>query len=134
MNDNKNSNYFVLTETLLYLFAKNSFIYLNNTLYDKAGLLEEEPLNIFKEHIKFLEDYSYVPKKLEGKLKHICKLFCLGYIKIFLYTFIRMLKIHHQIKDFTKIITFINKNENKNYKVKKKISIYIYKILYNKFK
>ena len=38
-----------------------------------------------------------------------------------------------KIKDFTKIITFINKNENKDYKVKKMINIYIYKILYNKY-
>ena len=128
LNDNKNSNYFVLTETLLYLFEKNSLIYLNNTLYDKVKpeLLDGVPLIIFKEHIKFLEDYTYAPKKLEGKLKHICKLYCLGYIKLFLYTFIRMFEeTPPKIKDFKNIISVINKNENKDYKVKKNVK-YLY--------
>lgn len=53
-NDNDNKS-FVLSETLLYYFEKNSHIYLNNTIYNNKEniLLEDEPFEIFKECLLF---------------------------------------------------------------------------------
>ena len=46
----------------------------------------------------------------------MCKLFCLGYIKSYCYTFIKLIDIcSTKLKDSSKIIDEINKNKNGNY-------------------
>ena len=130
-NDNDNKS-FVLSETLLYYFEKNSHIYLNNTIYNKKEniLLDDEPFEIFKECLLFLVNYIDNPKKLKGRKKNICKLFTIGYIKTYLYTFISLISISSQkINDTSKIIKAINDNIS----ISKIIRLYVYKIIYNKY-
>lgn len=129
-NDNDNKS-FILSETLLYYFEKNSHIYLNNTIYNKKEniLLEDEPFEIFKECLLFLVNYINNPKKLKGRKKNICKLFIIGYIKTYLYTFISLISMSSQkLKDSSKIIKAINENIS----ISKIIKLYVYKIIYNK--
>ena len=133
LTDSQEDNYFALSETLLYFFEKNSLMYLNNALYDekKPVLLEKEPLELLEKCIEFLDKYLFSPNKLDKhgpKIKHITKLFCLGYIKTYCTTFINMFDdINPKFKEPEKIIESINKNDLK----KRMIKLYIYKILYN---
>ena len=137
-----NKNNFVLVETLLYFFEKNSLNYLNNIINSKKEIkkdnkkqtvlikLEDEPLDILKECYKVLDYYIFEPKKLDKKLKEICILFCLGYIKTYIHTFIKTFEDKEtKFKESKKIIEFIN-GDNSIYKM---IRIFIYKILYNNF-
>ena len=91
----ENEDNFILKETLLYLFEKNSLIYLkpnfNNQNVKSNQNIESAPLEILKDCIEFLNNYILKPGKEDSKLKEICKLFCLGYIKTYCYTFIKML-------------------------------------------
>ena len=130
LND-ANKNKFVLEDTLLYLFEKNSLIY-----YDilknkkKPMLLEEEPFTIFKENVKYLVDYMNQKLKKDDKNKEFCKIFCLGYVKTFCYVFIKMFNAKEpKWKDPMQIINFINGDNS----VCKMIRFYIYKILYNEY-
>ncbi len=127
--DEQKDYYFALSETILYFFEKNSLIYLNNALYDKKDpvLLDGEPLDIFKDCIEYLDQYNFSYKKIKEKIKHITKLICLGYIKVFCYIFIKMLndEANSRIKNPEKIIEIINKHN-----LKDMIKIYIYKIIY----
>ena len=90
-------NNFVLAETVLYFFEKNSINYLIDFLNTKKEkdkkkykYLDEEPLKILKECYELLNSYMFKPEELGSKLlKETCKLFCLGYIKSFLYIFIK---------------------------------------------
>jgi len=117
-------NNFILTETLLYFFEKNSLIYLKQILKNKN--IDDEPLKILEECIKFLDYYISKPKSMASKLKELSKLFCLAYIKTFSYSFIKMFD---EKKDHKKIIEVINGNNS----ICKMIRIYIYKILYNNY-
>ena len=130
----------------MYFFEKNILIYLKNK---KAENLEDEPLKILKECINFLNYYIAKPDKIASKLKEIGKLYSLGYIRVFAYTFIKS-----KFRNSTKIIGFINGNEtrnkneskkenesknenepkNENESIYKMIRFYIYKILYNNYK
>jgi len=123
LSDEKQIYYFTLSETLLYFFEKNSLIYLKNN----AKSLEKDPTDIFKECFKYLNDDFETAEKYYGKLIHITKIFCLGYIKAFCHMFIRM----HDKSEFDpkKIIEVINKYDK--YNIVKLIKIYIYKIIYN---
>ncbi len=61
----------------------------------------------------------------------MCKLFCLGYIKSYCYTFIKLIDIcSTKLKDSSKIIDEINKSDD----IRKSITLYIYKIIYYKNK
>ena len=127
--NDQNEHYFALSETILYFFEKNSLIYLNNTLYDKKepALLEGEPLEILKDCIKYLNEYNFNYKKITSKIKHITKLICLAYIRVYCYIFIKMLddEFNSRIKDPSKIIDLIN-----NHNLKDMIKYYIYKIIF----
>jgi len=115
---------FILSETLLYFFEKNSLIYL------KANEnIEDEPLEILKKCVEFLYYYIFKKEKVALKLKEICKLFCLGYIKTYIYTFINKFN-DDKWKKSKNIIKVIN-GDNSIYKM---IRIYIFKILYNNYK
>jgi len=142
LDSKANKNNFVLVETLLYFFEKNSFNYLNNIINSKKEIkkndkkqtivikLEDEPLDILKDCYKILDYYIFEPKKLDNKLKEICILFCLGYIKTYIHTFIKAFEDKEpKFKDSKKIIDFIN-GDNSIYKM---MRIFIYKIFYNNF-
>ena len=127
--EDKLDNKIVLEETLLYLFEKNSLIYYNYILKNKKNL-DDEPLKIFQECIEYLNLYIDNSKKIEAKLKELCKLFCLGYIKSFCFTFTKMFNDKEpKWKDSKNIINVCN-GENSLCKM---IRLYIYKILYNNY-
>jgi hypothetical protein len=140
---------FVLEETLLYFFEKNSFHYLENIINSETEIeiinekkekgkkrlivkLDNIPLDIFKNCYEFLDKYIFKPKELNSqKLLDICKLFCISYIKSYIYIFIKSFeeKENPKFNDAEKIIDEINGNNP----IFKMIRIYIYKILYNNF-
>ena len=136
---NKN---FVLAETLLYFFEKNSFDYLEYIVNSKKEItnekkkketiiikLDDEPLSILKECYDILYLYTFDPKKLDKKLVEICKLYCLGYIKSFIHTFIKALEDKDEKNKFNNvnhIINLINGSDS----IYKMIRIYIYKKLF----
>ena len=128
--DNKINTNFVLSETLLYFFEKNSINYLGNIINSKKEniievngkkkkeviiiKLENEPLNILKDCYEFLKLYIYSPNKLDAKfLKEICKIFCLAYIKVYINTFIKSFEDEEGKQKFNDpkiIINTINEN------------------------
>jgi len=132
--EQKLNNNFILSETLLYLFEKNSLIYLKNALNSKKSeiYLEDDPLEVLKECIRILDYYIFKPTTLSSKLKETCKLFCLGYIKVYVYMFIKMFSEKNpKFKDSTKIII---EGFNGESPIKKMIRIFAYKVLYNMYK
>ena len=137
--DKKINDNFVLDETLLYFFEKNALNYLEKVINSKKEIikdkkkfqkiikLEDEPLEIFKMCYEVLNIYIFDPDKLSTKLKEVGKLFCLGYVKTYIYTFIKSFDDKDsKFEDPNPIINFI-KGENSLFKM---ISIYIYKIFY----
>ena len=125
-----NKKNFILSETLFYLFEKNTLNYLKSVLKNKSVDLDNEPLEILKECIKILELYINKPEKFEGKIKELCKLFCLSYIKTYCYIFIKSFEsANPKVKNPKDIIDSINNNNN----LCKMIRLYIYKILYNNY-
>ena len=132
------NNNFILADTLLYFFEKNSINYLINSLNSKKDkkkykYLDEEPLKVLEECYELLNSYMFKPKELDKLLKEICKLFCLGYIKSFLYIFIKTFdddRYKSEDDGKNKIINVIN-GDNSIYKM---MRIYVYKILYNNFR
>jgi len=129
----------VLSETLLYYFEKNSLMYFNNIFHAKEKILFENdeenpnygPLKLFKECIQMLNSYKKKSKNLEGKNKNICKLFCIGYIRAYCYTFINLMdSCSPKLVKPIKIISEVNNAKS----LKKIISFYIWKIIYYKNK
>ena len=75
--------------------------------------MEDEPLNILKDCIEVLNFYIFEPKTLESKLKEIRKLYCLGYIKSFMYILIKGFDDDkYKSKEPNKIIDVINGNNS----------------------
>ena len=135
ISDGQQPYYFALTETLLYFFEKNSIIYFNNIFYslkkEKEGILmEKEPMSIYKDCISYLQDFAdNKTRKYDKNNKYVARFFCLGYIRIFIYIFIKMFDDDDaKFKEPEKIIEIINENKTIN----NMIQIYIYKILFNK--
>ena len=88
--------------------------------------LEDEPLDILKDCYEVLNFYNFEPKKLDSKLKEIGKLYCLGYIKSYIHTFVKTFEDEKpKFNDPNKIINAIN-GDNPIYKM---IRIYIYKLI-----
>ena len=123
LSDSNNLNYFTLSETLIYFFEKNALIYLSNN----KKSFEKEPSEIFKKCREFLNNPDNSGSNY-GKMINITILFCLGFIKAYCYTFI---KLHDQtgFKPKDIIENFINGDEDM--KIVKMIKLYIYKIIYN---
>ena len=123
LSDSYNLNYFTLSETLIYFFEKNALIYLSNN----KKSFEKEPSEIFKKCREFLNNPDNSGSNY-GKIINITILFCLGFIKAYCYTFI---KLHDQtgFKQKDIIENFINGDEDM--KIVKMIKLYIYKIIYN---
>ena len=136
IGNNQQENYFALTETLLYFFEKKSLNYFRNIFNSSMNekyttLIENEPMDIFKDCINFIQDLFVEKKKKYDKgNKYVTKLFCLGYIRIFCQVFIKMFDSEEpKYKEPEKIIEFLNKDKAMN----KMIRLYIYKILFNKY-
>ena len=147
MMDRKQS--IVLDDSLLYLFEKNSFIYFEKassiqdkeikknkfkTYYEKNNpdyIIFDEPLRIFKECINYLENIFEKPESnTRTKNKKLKKLFCLAFIRVYIYKYIHILNEHGNTKiDDSDIIKTINGNEET--KVRFMIKLYTYKIIYN---
>ena len=125
LSDNTKDYYLALSETITYFFEKNSLIYLKYILKDES--LGGEPLDIFKDCNEFLFKFKKNATKFHGKYVNITKLFCIGYIKSYCHTFIKM----HDKSEFNpeNIIKQINKCDEI-----KMIKLYIYKIIYNRSK
>ena len=124
LNDNK-----VLDETLLYLFEKSSMNYYNFILNNpkKVVKLENEPLTILKDCIKFLDNYINKPEEIKSQVKVFWKLFSLGYIKT--YCHIMFNNTNPKLDKTEKIIDAFNQENS----ICKMIRYYIYKILYNNY-
>ena len=132
--DKKLNNNIILEETLLYLFEKNSLNYFKSILNNNKDQFnfENEPLDILKDCIGFLEHYISNIKdtsKIKSKAKDFCKIFCLGYIKTYCYTMFKNDK--PKCKNPSSIINYINNGKSNIYK---NIRLYIYKIFYNNYK
>ena len=129
--DEKEQNYQIV-EALNYFFEKNSYIYLNDYLnLKKNNSLVDEPLIIFKESAEFLYNLYKHLESFKSLNKNITKLFCISYIKSFCTIFIPLIN-NKGIKrdDIDKIIGEINSLKG----LKKIISLYIFKIIYNQNK
>ena len=124
--NHKADYYIALSETIIYFFEKNSLIYLNFILNKKKNKqsLIDDPLTIFLDCSDFLNDFKIDADKFYNKNTNITKLFCLGYIKSYCYTFIKM----HNKPNFDpeEIIKEINDCDKT-----KMIKLYIYKIIFN---
>jgi hypothetical protein len=88
LSDDKKDYYLSLSETMTYFFENSSLIYLKS--FSKIESFEKEPLEIFKGCNDFLYKFKSNLFKAHGKLTYIMKLFCIGYIKSYCYTFIKM--------------------------------------------
>jgi len=148
-----------ISETLFYFFEKNSLIYLNNILNFKndkkkeiyldddedekkgEGKKKEKekddkgnkelPLPIFKDCLSFLKDLIKHGNVFEKDNKNITKLFCISYIKAFCFKFISLISQNStKIKNQSKIIEVINESKN----MRKIVSLYLFKIIYNQNK
>ena len=144
IEDELNDN-FTLSETLLYFFENSSLNYLrskkeikgsNNEIKKVPLDLEEEPFTILKDCYQFLNDYISNPEKFNSQKKEICKLYCIGYIKTYIYKFAKALeddkykdKYPDKIRDFIKY----NVKEKEENKILKIMRLYFYKILYNDY-
>ena len=93
--------------------------------------IDEQLLVILEECIKYLDEYKSGTENNDNKLKELCKLFCLSYIKGYCYIFINLFNddIKNKCKEPKTVINIINK-ENPIYKM---MRLFIYKILFNKF-
>ena len=154
-NENETDKiYNALNETLLYYFEKNSLMYFHDIFHGKPKILFENddgeskkksedkkqsedikkinivgPLKLFNRCVIFLNDYNSNNDKLNGMNKNICKLFCLGYIRAYCYTFVDLyISESSNLENTSKIINEINNSKT----LTKIISFYVWKIIYNK--
>ena len=82
---------------------------------------EGNSLEIFEDCVKFLVKYNF-SDKLGSEIRYIRKLFCIGYIRVYCYTFIKL-------KDPLSIVNLLEKlKENKMNGI---IKLYLYKIINN---
>ena len=118
--------YLALSEIILYFFEKNSLTYLNFVLNKKKNkqTLFDDPLTIFLDCSDFLNEFKIDVDKFYNKNANITKLFCLGYIRSYCYTFVKM----HDKPKFNpeEIIKEINDCDKTNM-----LKLYIYKIIFN---
>ena len=121
-----------LEETIFYFFEKYSIVFIKNLLKkDNKVYIDEQLLVILEECIKYLDEYKSGTENNDNKLKELCKLFCLSYIKGYCYIFINLFNddIKNKCKEPKTVINIIKK-ENPIYKM---MRLFIYKILFNKF-
>ena len=81
-----------------------------------------------KKKIKYLES-SLIEEDSKSINKKMKKLFCLAYIRVFIYKFIHILKEDHTGFDEKIIIKSIN--GEKETKLREMIKLYLYKVVFN---
>jgi hypothetical protein len=108
---------------------------LNNVLEDEKTKYIDEgiPLDIFEEYVKFLYKYNFT-ENVNSEIKHIRKLFSIGYIKVYSNKFIEMInKNNPKLKDPLSIENLLEtKLSDKEKKINKIIRLYVYKTIFNK--
>ena len=138
----------ILEDTLLYLFEKHIFIY-----FEKAELLDDkiikknkfptylrtgksrdiisdkEPLELFSKCLDYLQNINNPNPKTQTKNKKMKKIFCLAFIRVYIYKLIYTIK-DGDIPNFNDVVEKINGNKLDN-KLKFMIKIYLYKIIFN---
>ena len=136
--DSSEDNYFSLQETILSLFEKNSLIYLKNILYseEKEGeniyIDEGTPFYILDDCINFLVKYNFY--NISDQIKHLRKLLCIAYIKVYCYIFVKMIGNNSpKLKDPLSIVDLLENKRSKTirYSMNEIIKLYIYRIIYN---
>ena len=122
---------------MLSFFEKNSLIYLKNALHseEKEGenlyIDEGTPIDIFEDCVKFLVKYNFTDK-LNDEIKHIRKLLCIAYIKVYCYTFIKIIDDNNpKLKEPLSIVNLLEKFKEKDNKMNGIIKLYLYKTIYN---
>ena len=138
LNEVNSKIYNALSDTLIYYFEKNSFMYFNN-LFQKNILFEyikekngcSGPLGLFKRCLKLLNSYKEDKLNNEKENKNLALLFCIGYIRAYCYKFIQLIDSgSSHLAEKGKIISIIN-----NFKsLRQIISFYVFKIIYNRNK
>ena len=127
----KNESNIFLDEVIMNIFESKIMIYfesIENISKEKEnGFLFGNAMKLFEQQIQILDNISL---KSEGNdYNHLCKLYCVAYIKMYLDKFVFLIKNKYneldEYKDFMKII-----NEIKNKNFGKVIKIYILKLLY----
>ena len=136
-----------LSDTLFYLFEKNTFMYFEKaelidekrksekfkTFYDNKNpiyIILDEPLSIFEDCIKYLEGIIKKPDT-KSKNKKMKKLFSLAYIRVYIYKFIHILDENPTRIDESKIIEIINGKDKEETKLRFMIKLYLYKVVFN---
>ena len=121
-------------EEMQQYFPKYFENYKNNNIIP-AYILFDKSLELFKKCINFLEDiYKKSLKNNNDMIKNelLCKLFCISYIKLYLYKAITLnFNNNDNIYNIDEIIKVIEGNENNNFR--KMIKIYVFKIYFYLF-
>ncbi len=124
--EEKSTNNIFLSEILLYLFEKTSYIYIFSMNKDEKFF--NESLNIFQESINILED---VIKGNQIENKNIKFLFSIGYIKVFLFRLSHDIIPKKNYKNFLeRVITIIN-DDKLNVNISSILGLYYNKIIFN---
>ena len=129
---NKKKEY--ISHIMMYYFEKLSHVYLDNYFKSKIekknekNLLEKEPLDIFKNCLNFLSDLN----NINIKIKNVYKLFCVGYIRVYLYKFEEY--IRNKSSKINNPIDIINSINSFKKPISSTIELFYYKIIYYKNK
>jgi len=121
-----------LSQILLYYFENISHSYFENYFKikkkedEKNLLFEKEPLDAFNICYGLLSQYS----SCKSKIKNVCKIFYIGYIRAFLYKLEEYKREKSKrLINYEAIISSINSLKNP---ISFMIELYYYKIIYNK--
>ena len=113
-------------------FPKYFEEYKNNNTINPTYILLDQNIELFTKCINFLEDiYIKTLKKDKNQNKNelLCKLYCISYIKIYLYKSISLNFFNKEhFGNFDKIIKIIEGNENNNFR--NMLKIYVFKIYF----
>ena len=123
--ENKINLYF---EKISYLSEEDKKLYFPNCYSDnKIYIIFDKSLEMFKISINYLEEFYKNNKNIQEN-ELLCKLFCISYIKIYLYKYINFIYKNEKSHNFDEIIKLIEGKENNNFR--KIIKIYIFKIFF----
>ena len=133
--ENQFNSYFDLIPTLNENDLQKLFLQYYDNKKNPICILLDQNLEIFKQCINFLEGmYNIKKEKKDEKINNelICQLYCIAYIKIYLYKYIcynhKMIKEFKELKGFNDIYKVVEGNEKNNFR--KIIKIYIFKIFF----
>ena len=123
----------ILENTLLYFFEKKCKIYLIKLLNEKNGIVnsDNKSFEILKYCIEYLDTFDKNTEYEDRKSKQLFKLFCIGYIKQFCIEFIKSFNNNsYKFGEPDKVIEIFNKDNS----ICKTIRMFIYKLMFKKYK